>query len=89
MVWDWQKSRWFMLTSHMRGAVSYHKTAAAASWKKWDGQDFTIDNYFEDGERFRDSNGDRLPNGEHPAISWNRCCQVLITYSQFILLLGS
>ena len=78
-----------MLTSHMRGAVSYHKTAAAASWKKWDGQDFTIDNYFEDGERFRDSNGDRLPNGEHPAISWNRCCQVLLTYSQFILLIGS
>ena len=42
VVWDWQASRWFMLTSHMRGAVSYSKTAAAASWKKWDGEDFTI-----------------------------------------------
>ena len=29
-------------------------------------------NFYEDGERFRDINGDRLPNGEHPAISWNR-----------------
>ena len=42
VVWDWQHSRWFMLTSHMRGAVSYDKTATAASWRKWDGQDFTI-----------------------------------------------
>ena len=31
-----------MLTSKMRGAVSYQKSAAAASWRKWDGQDFTI-----------------------------------------------
>lgn len=42
VVWDWQAGRWFMLTSKMRGAVSYQKSAAAASWRKWDGQDFTI-----------------------------------------------
>ena len=42
VVWDWQADRWFMLTSHMRGAVSYQRTATAASWRKWDGQDFTI-----------------------------------------------
>ena len=42
VVWDWQNSRWFMLTSKRRGAVSYQKSATAASWRKWDGQDFTI-----------------------------------------------
>ena len=72
VVWDWQRSRWFMLASKMRGAVSYHKSAAPTSWKKWDGQAFTRENFFEDSERFRDVNGDKLPNGEHPSISWNR-----------------
>ena len=75
VVWDWQESRWFMVTSHLRGAASYHKSAAPASWKKWDGEEFTRHHLFEDSERFRDVNGDKLPNGEHPAISWNRFLQ--------------
>ena len=33
VVWDWQRSRWFMVASHMRGAVSYDKTATAGSWR--------------------------------------------------------
>ena len=33
VVWDWQEKRWFMLASKMRGAVSYDKSATAASWK--------------------------------------------------------
>ena len=57
VVWDWQAGRWFMVTSHMRGAVSYHKGAAAESWKKWDGTDFTRDNLIDDSESFKDITG--------------------------------
>ena len=72
VVWDWQRSRWFLVASHMRGAVSYDKSAKAASWKKWDGRDFTRSNLLEESESFRDVRGRKLPDGEHPSISWNR-----------------
>ena len=72
VVWDWQESRWFMVTSHMRGAVSYHKSAAGVTWKKWDGEEFTRDNLQDESERFKDITGKWLPNGEHPSIQWNR-----------------
>ena len=87
VVWDWQNSRcttllndilstlyfrWFILASQMRGAVSPDPRAAPATWKKWDGNDFTRENFVEDSERFRDVNGDALPAGEHPSIHWNR-----------------
>ena len=32
IVWDWQNGRWFMVTSKMRGAVSYHRGAAGQSF---------------------------------------------------------
>ena len=61
-----------MVTSHMRGAVSYHRGATGLSWKKWDGKEFTRDNLGEDSEHFNDVTGEPLPNGEHPSIQWNR-----------------
>ena len=73
VVWDWQQSRWFMMTSKMRGAVSNHKSAAAQTWRKWNGTHFSVSNFVEDGARFKDTNNQFLPNGEHPSISWNRC----------------
>ena len=72
VVWDWQAARWFMVTSHMRGAVSYHKSGAGETWKKWDGEGFTRRNFEDESESFKDIKGDRLPNGEHPSIQWNR-----------------
>ena len=33
VVWDWQQSRWFLVASKMRGAVSYDKTATPDSWR--------------------------------------------------------
>ena len=41
-------------------------------FRKWDGTNFTRSNFVEESERFRDVNGDPLPDGEHPTISWNR-----------------
>ena len=75
VVWDWQQRRWFMVTSGMRGAASYDPSAAAQSWKKWDGRDFTRDNFLAESEKFTDLNNQTLPNGEHPAIHWNRFLQ--------------
>ena len=72
VVWDWQQERWFMVTSHLRGAVSYHKGATAQSWRKWDGEEFSRENLIEAGEAFKDITGKKLPNGEHPSIMWNR-----------------
>ena len=72
VVWDWQSRRWFMVTSHMRGAVSYHRGAAGVTWKKWDGEEFTRKNLEEDSAHFKDIAGEYLPNGEHPSIQWNR-----------------
>lgn len=72
VVWDWQQRRWFMVTSGMRGAASYDPSAAADTWNKWDGSDFTRDNFLAESERFTDINNNTLPNGEHPAIHWNR-----------------
>ena len=72
VVWDWQYDRWFMVTSHMRGAVSYHRGAAGQSWRKWDGEEFTRNNLEDPSESFKDITGKSLPNGEHPSIQWNR-----------------
>ena len=72
VVWDWQQRRWFMVTSGMRGAASYDPSAAASTWKKWDGRDFTRENFLAESEKFTDVNNQSLPNGEHPAIHWNR-----------------
>ena len=72
VVWDWQNGRWFMVTSHMRGAVSYHRGAAGQSWRKWDGEKFTRNNLEDQSERFTDVTGRRLPNGENPSIHWNK-----------------
>ena len=72
IVWDWQHERWFLLASHLRGAVSYDRSATGASWRKWDGEAFTRDNLGQDAERFRDVRNRTLPNGEHPSIHWNR-----------------
>ena len=40
--------------------------------RKWDGRDFTLGNLDEDSPRLTDIHGNRLPNGEHPTIHWNR-----------------
>ena len=72
VVWDWQERRWFMVTSQMRGAASYEPSAAASSWRKWDGREFSRDNFVAESEKFTDTNNNTLPNGEHPAIHWNR-----------------
>ena len=72
VVWDWQERRWFMVTSQMRGAASYEPSAAASSWRKWDGREFSRENFVADSEKFTDTNNNTLPNGEHPAIHWNR-----------------
>ena len=40
--------------------------------RKWDGRNFTRGNLVEDSARFKDIYGQRLPNGEHPTIHWNR-----------------
>ena len=62
-----------MVTSHMRGAVSYHKGSAGVSWKKWDGEAFTRTNLIEESETFTDTSNNRLPSGENPSLQWNRC----------------
>ena len=72
VVWDWQSGRWFMVTSHMRGAVASHKGAAGVAWKKWDGREFTRENLQDESASFKDTSGKRLPNGENPSIHWNR-----------------
>ena len=72
VVWDWQAGRWFMVTSHMRGAVAWHKGGAGVAWKKWDGRDFTRENFEEESAPFKDTARKRLPNGENPSIHWNR-----------------
>jgi len=69
VVWDWQKDRWFMVASHLRMAVSKHK-GGARGWKGWDGEGFTSNSSSWVG--MRDREGQKLPNGEHPAIHWNR-----------------
>lgn len=69
VVWDWQKKRWFMVASHMRMAVSKHK-GGAIGWKGWDGKGFNSNSSSWVG--MRDREGQKLPNGEHPAIHWNR-----------------
>ena len=65
-------TRWFLLASHHRGAVSYDRSAAGASWRKWDGEAFTRANMEEEGESFRDVRNRTMPDGEHPSIHWNR-----------------
>ena len=65
-------TRWFLLASHLRGAVSYDRSAAGASWRKWDGEAFSRDNMGEEGESFRDVRNRTMPDGEHPSIHWNR-----------------
>ena len=65
-------TRWFLLASHHRGAVSYDKTAAGVSWRKWDGEAFTRANMGEEAESFRDVRNRTMPDGEHPSIHWNR-----------------
>ena len=72
VVWDWQQERWFLLASHMRPAASSDRTAGAGSWRKWDGAAFTRAGLGNQGEPLADTQGQRLPNGEHPAIQWNR-----------------
>ena len=59
VVWDWQNSRWFMVASKMRAAISYDKSASAESWSRLNGS-------------LTDTEGKNLPNGEHPTIHWNR-----------------
>ena len=85
MVWDWQQRRWFTVTSGMRGAASYDPSGAAETWKKWDGRDFTRDNFVAQSERFTDLNNETLPNGEHPAIHWNRS----INTKQYVMIVDS
>ena len=65
-------SRWFLVASKLRGAVSRDRAAAGDSWYKWDGAAFTRRGLGEEGERFRDTSNRPLPNGEHPSIHWNR-----------------
>ena len=67
-------TRWFLLASHLRGAVSYDRSAAGASWRKWDGADFTRAALGDEAETFRDVRNRTLPDGEHPSIHWNRSC---------------
>ena len=64
-----------MVTSHMRGAVAYHRGAAGVAWKKWDGRHFTRDNLEDESASFKDTSRKRLPNGENPSIHWNRKVQ--------------
>ena len=42
------------------------------NFRKWNGTHFSASNFGDDGGRFTDVNGDKLPNGEHPSIMWNR-----------------
>ena len=97
IVWDWQQhrcgpgravlvmvpvSRWFLVASKLRGAVSRDRAAAADTWYKWDGAAFSRRGLGEESERFRDTSNRPLPSGEHPSIHWNRspvtilCCAV-------------
>ena len=62
-----------MVTSHMRGAVSYNKGSAGVSWKKWDGEAFSRANLIEESETFKDTSNNKLPSGENPSLQWNRC----------------
>ena len=65
-------TRWFLLASHLRGAVSYNRSAARASWRKWDGAAFTRANMEDEAESFTDVRNRTLPAGEHPSVHWNR-----------------
>ena len=40
--------------------------------RKWNGTHFCVDNLVRDGGKFRDTEGNKLPDGEHPTIHWNR-----------------
>ena len=51
---------------------SYYLVISQYNVRKWNGTDFTVDNFIEEGERFLDSEGHALPDGEHPTIHWNR-----------------
>ena len=51
---------------------SYYLVISEYNVRKWNGTDFTVDNFIEEGERFLDSEGHALPDGEHPTIHWNR-----------------
>lgn len=75
MVWDWQYKRWFLIGSKLRGAVSYNLSCAAESWKKWDGRNFTRNNFLDESERFKDTRNKFMPPGEHPSLHWNRFIQ--------------
>ena len=72
VVWDWQERRWFLVGSKLRGAVSYDPSARAESWLKWDGSNFTRNNFIDESEVFRDVENRTLPRGEHPSLHWNR-----------------
>jgi len=69
VVWDWQSSRWFLVASGLRAAVT-HDRAAGTGWQGWDGSGFSDNS--STWARLRDSEGNHLPNGEHPGIHWNR-----------------
>ena len=95
IVWDWQQhrcgpgrvvlvmvpvSRWFLVASKLRGAVSRDRAAAADTWYKWDGAAFSRRGLGEEGERFRDTSNRPLPSGEHPSIHWNRSPYCTLLY---------
>ena len=46
-----------------------------SSARNWNGTAFTKQPFAETdpSNKFKDVNGDPLPNGEHPSILWNRC----------------
>jgi len=69
VIWDWQSSRWFLLASGLRVAVT-HDRGAGSGWQGWDGSGFSANS--SNWVRLKDSDGHPLPNGEHPNIHWNR-----------------
>merc|ERR1712038_2061621 len=69
VIWDWQSSRWFLLASGLRVAVT-HDRGAGSGWQGWDGSGFSANS--SNWVRLKDSDGQPLPNGEHPNIHWNR-----------------
>ena len=41
-------------------------------FRKWNGTHFSAPNFVSEGGKFIDTNGNKLPDGEHPTIHWNR-----------------
>jgi len=70
VVWDWKNKRWYMATQ-MSAAVSKNMNGEQASWKKWDGANFTRNSLVDAMEPLRDQDGNLLNKGANPSIHWN------------------